>query len=87
MTLQSVDMAFQYEPWAFVHRIAPMPLLMIVSENDNLIPTQHALETFELALEPKELIIAPGHHFSAYVDGFELTGGAARDWFVKYLKP
>lgn len=87
VTLQSVDMAFQYEPWAFVHRIAPMPLLMIVSENDNLIPTQHALETFELALEPKELIIAPGHHFSAYVDGFELTGGAARDWFVKYLKP
>ena len=87
VTLQSLDMAFQYEPWAFVHRIAPTPLLMIVAENDNLIPTTQALQTYELALEPKKLIIAPGHHFSAYVDGFELTGGAARDWFVKYLKP
>lgn len=87
VTLQSLDMAFQYEPWAFVHRIAPTPLLMIVAENDNLIPTTQALQTYELALEPKKLIIAPGHHFAAYVDGFELTGGAARDWFVKYLKP
>lgn len=87
VTLQSLDMAFQYEPWAFVHRIAPTPLLMIVAENDNLIPTTQALQTYELALEPKKLIIAPGHHFAAYVEGFELTGGAARDWFVKYLKP
>lgn len=86
-TLASLDMALEYEPWAYVRRISPTPLLMIVSERDTLIPTDHALETFELALEPKEIVIAPGHHFSAYVEGFELTGGAARDWFVKYLKP
>lgn len=86
-TLASLDMALEYEPWAYVKRISPTPLLMIVAHRDNLIPADHALETYESALEPKKLIIAPGHHFSAYVDGFELTGGSARDWFVEHLQP
>ena len=60
---------------------------MIVAHHDNLIPGDHALQAYEMALEPKKVIIAPGHHFSAYVDGFAITGGSARDWFVEHLKP
>jgi hypothetical protein len=86
-TLASVDMALEYEPWAYVKRISPTPLLMIVAFRDNLIPSDHALEAYEMALEPKKVIIAPGHHFSAYVDGFDITGAAARDWFVEHLRP
>lgn len=86
-TLASLDMALEYEPWAYMRRISPTPLLMIVAHRDNLIPADHALEAYESALEPKKVIIAPGHHFSAYVDGFALTGGAARDWFVEHLNP
>jgi len=27
----------------------------------------------------------PGGHFDAYVDGFDLSSGAAVDWFAQHL--
>jgi len=85
VTMQSLAMALSYEPWVFVKRISPTPLLMLVAANDNLVPTDLALETYEMALEPKELIITPGDHFLAYVENFDTTGPATRDWFVEHL--
>jgi fermentation-respiration switch protein FrsA (DUF1100 family) len=87
VTLQSLSMALEYEPWALASRVSPTPLLMLVATKDDLIPTVHALETYEMALEPKKLVLVPGGHFGAYVDHFALTGGAAVDWFVEHLKP
>ena len=37
------------------------------------------------AREPKKLQILPGGHFDAYVDGFDASGPAARDWFLQHL--
>ena len=45
--------------------------MMIVAENDMPTPTDHAIETFGRAREPKQLVILPGGHFDAYVSGFQ----------------
>src|SRR4051794_20803907 len=38
------------------------------------------------AAHPKKLVLVPGGHFDAYVGrGFEISSGAARDWFVEHL--
>jgi uncharacterized protein len=45
-----------------------------------------AAEAFETAAHPKKLVLVPGGHFDAYVGpGFEISSGAARDWFVDHL--
>jgi pimeloyl-ACP methyl ester carboxylesterase len=86
ITLRSVEMLGEYEPQAWIHRISPTPLLMIVAENDVVAPSELAFEAYERAREPKQLVIAPGGHFGAYTGpGFELTAGAARDHFVRHL--
>ena len=36
--------------------------------------------------DPKKIVLVPGGHFDAYVGrGFEISSGAARDWFVEHL--
>ena len=45
-----------------------------------------ACEAYETAAHPKKLVLVPGGHFDAYVGrGFEISSGAARDWFVEHL--
>lgn len=85
VTLRTVEMLTEYEPGAWISRIAPTPLLMLVAKDDVLTPTELALEAFENAREPKKLVVLPGGHFDAYVDGFDVSSGPARDWFVQHL--
>jgi fermentation-respiration switch protein FrsA (DUF1100 family) len=85
VTLRSIEMLMEYEPLAYIERIAPTPLLLVVAANDVLTPTDLALEAYNRALEPKRLVILPGGHFDAYTTDFELAAGVARDWFVEHL--
>ncbi len=85
VTLRSIEMLMEYEPWVYIDRISPTPLLMIVAAGDVLTPTDLALEAYQRALEPKKLVLLPGGHFDAYTKDFELAAGAARDWFVQHL--
>ena len=86
MTLRSVDLLLAYEPGAYLERITPTPLLMVVAAGDHLTPSDLALEAYGRALEPKRLKLLPGGHFDAYVgDGFQQASRAARDWFVEHL--
>jgi uncharacterized protein len=85
VTLRSVEMFTEYEPIAHVPHISPTPLLIMPAQNDVLTPTSLAIEAYERAREPKKLVILPGGHFDAYVDGFDVSGPAARDWFVQHL--
>jgi hypothetical protein len=48
-------------------------------------PTDLALEAYQRALPPKELLVFPGGHFDAYLGEFEATSGAALQWFTKHL--
>ena len=85
VTLRSVEMFTEYEPGTYLPWISPTPLLMCVAENDILTVADLAINAFESAREPKRLVILPGGHFDAYVDGFELASGAAVDWFTQHL--
>jgi fermentation-respiration switch protein FrsA (DUF1100 family) len=86
VTLRTVEMLSEYEPRAYIRRISPTPLLMLVAENDVLTPTELAIDAYEDAREPKKLVILPGGHFDAYVDGYDHSMPPARDWFVEHLR-
>jgi fermentation-respiration switch protein FrsA (DUF1100 family) len=86
VTLRSVEMLMEYEPGAYLERISPTPLLMVVARDDHLTPVDLALEAYGRALEPKRLTLLPGGHFDAYVgDGFTRASSAAADFFVEHL--
>jgi uncharacterized protein len=85
VTLRTLEMLTEYEPGSYVERISPTPLLMVAAIGDHLTPTDLALETYERAREPKQLVLLPGGHFDAYVKDFEVASGAARDWFLEHI--
>ncbi|TVY82774.1 Polyketide transferase [Lachnellula suecica] len=67
VTVQSMLNLMSHEPQAFIHRIAPTPFLMVVSEHDSSIPTPQQLAMFHLAREPKKLAVLKGvGHFDVY---------------------
>ena len=68
-----------------IQLISPTPLLMVVSENDGLTPTDLAIEAYGRAMEPKKLEIIPGGHFDAYTVGFERSSTLALNWFKQHL--
>lgn len=85
-TLRSVERFSEYQPGAYLRLISPTPLLICVAENDVLTPTHLAIEGFEQAREPKKLVILPGGHFDAYVDGFETSSSVQLDFFKQHLQ-
>jgi len=84
-TLRSVEMFMEYEPGAWIGQISPTPLMMIVGNKDYLTQTDVELDDFSRAREPKKLVMLDGGHFDPYVNLFEQSSGAARDWFVEHL--
>jgi uncharacterized protein len=85
VTLRTVEMLGEYEPGSYIERISPTPLLMIIADGDHLAIAEEAFLAYNRALEPKKLLVLKGGHFDAYVKDFELSSGAARDWFVAHL--
>ncbi|MCH7780373.1 MAG: acetylxylan esterase, partial [Acidobacteria bacterium] len=55
VTLESLEDYVQYLPTAGIELISPTPLLMVVAEEDSLIPADLAKAAFERAGEPKAL--------------------------------
>jgi hypothetical protein len=71
----------------YIERVSPTPLLVIIAAGDHLAVADEAFAAFNVAREPKKLVILPGGHFEAYVEpGFEMASGVARDWFVQHLR-
>ena len=60
VTLRSVEMLMEYEPSAYLERISPTPLLIVVAAGDHLTPSDLALEAYQRAREPKQLVLLPG---------------------------
>ena len=86
-TLRSLEMDPEYEPGAFIERIAPTPLHMVLGDADVICPTDLGLAAFNRAGEPKRLALYPGGHFSAYTDQFDRAAKAATEWFTQHLRP
>ncbi len=87
VTLRSVELFSEYEPATYLPYISPTPLLMLVAIGDHLTVSDLAIAAFQTAREPKKLQIMPGGHFDAYVKGFDISAGAARQWLVDNLAP
>ncbi len=85
LTLRSIDHVRGIENSAFVPYISPTPLMMIVALDDELAPSDFALQAYASAQEPKALVLLPGNHFCPYQEEFEVTSHAARDWFTRHL--
>ena len=65
--MQSLFYMQSHEPIAYVHRISPRPLLMVVGEHDECIPTNLQLKMFARAQEPKQVhVIRDAGHFDLY---------------------
>lgn len=86
VTLRSIEMNWENEPAINIARVSPIPLLMIVADEDEATPSDLALGAYNQALEPKQLLIVKGGHFSPYHEHFDQTCAAARDWFLRHLK-
>lgn len=84
ITLQSLFKLMKNEPRAFIHRISPTPLLMVVAEDDTAVHVPTQLETFKQAQEPKELLFLPKTgHFEPYSgQAFEINIAAQ----IKFLQ-
>ena len=87
VTVRTWELYDEYEPAAFIERIAPIPLLMIVPLDDTITPSQDALDAYDRAGQPKRLVTVPGTHYAVYGDQFERTSSEARQWFVTHLRP
>ncbi|MFF7471937.1 alpha/beta fold hydrolase [Streptomyces sp. NPDC008092] len=85
VTVRSNRLARMYEPGAWISRVSPTPLLMVVAEHDTVTLTDTGLAAFEQALEPKGLQLIPGGHFDPYTTEFERSSAAALDWFRRHL--
>jgi fermentation-respiration switch protein FrsA (DUF1100 family) len=85
VTERTMEMYAEYEPAAFIERIGPTPLMMIITDQDTLTFTDQELAAFNRAREPKKLVIVRGDHRVVYFDAYEQTSTAARDWFVQHL--
>ena len=86
VTARSLELATEYEPGSYISRISPTPLLMIVADEDGVAPHQFALDAYEHAREPKQLLFSNGGHFDAYTGpGFDKSTAAARDHFLEHL--
>jgi hypothetical protein len=59
---------------------------MIIARTDVCAPHEFAFEAYNMAQEPKRLLITEGGHFGLYAgEGFEIASSAARDHFVEHL--
>ena len=85
VTVRSTRAARMYEPGAWISRVSPTPLLMVVALNDTITVTDLALAAYERALEPKRLALIPGGHFDPYLTNFAPSSAAALDWFQTHL--
>lgn len=89
VTLSSLEKLLEYAPGLTSDRIAPVPLLMIVVEDDELTPPDLALQAFERAGEPKSLLLLTGGHYTVYrsdsAEGFAKASRAAVEWFQRHL--
>lgn len=85
VTVESIEKFIEYSPAVFMGRLSPTPFLMMVAENDILTPTDVAINAYASVREPKKLVILPGGHFDAYVNGFSQSSGNAIGWFEQWL--
>lgn len=85
VTLRTRDLRMSYEPGAYLPRITPTPLLMILATHDTLCPSDDQLAAYSTAHEPKKLHLFEGGHYEPYTSRLSEVSRSACDWFTQHL--
>lgn len=85
VTIRSLEYLLEFDVTGYMELISPTPMLMIVSNDDKSAPTDLAMEMYQRAREPKELYVIKADHYASYLEGFEGTSSAARDFLLRHL--
>ena len=87
MTLESLENYVECVPTANIELISPTPLLMVLAEQDSLIPVELARAAFERVGDPKSLQVIPCGHFEIYdtEPWFSKAVGSMVEWYTEYL--
>lgn len=87
IALASLEQVLQHSPALAVERVSPTPLLMLLANDDVVVPSQAIRDAFARAGEPKQLVELPGGHYSVYEpgDARDKATGEAVDWFRTHL--
>jgi fermentation-respiration switch protein FrsA (DUF1100 family) len=56
----------EYSPIRNVAEVSPVPLVIICSETDDIVPARHSIKLFEAAGDPKALWITQGPHIGTF---------------------
>jgi fermentation-respiration switch protein FrsA (DUF1100 family) len=86
--MESLEKFAEYDPTGPIHLVSPTPLLMILAEQDQIIPAALARSAFDRAGEPKELLALDCQHTDVYnvEPWMSQSADAATDWFTSNLK-
>ena len=86
MRLQSLIDLEGVEPWEYMKKISPIPMLLVAAAIDPLSgPIEAMREAFAQAKEPKTLIELPKSHLDNYFSGFDEHLTAQVEWAKKTL--
>ena len=87
VTLESLENYVEYVPTANIELISPTSLLMVLAEQDSLIPVELARAAFDRAGDPKKLEVFPCRHFEVYEvePWFSKSVNGMAEWYTKYL--
>ncbi len=87
VTLESLENYVEYVPTANIELISPTPLLMVLAEQDSIIPVELARVAFNRAGGPKKLEVIPCGHFEVYVTEpwFSTAVSGMVECYTKYL--
>ena len=90
LPLEYVDETLSFHPEWVVNRIAPRPILFIITtDDDRLVPPDESRALHERAGEPKKLAVLEGYgHYEVYAE--PAFGEVMREtvaWFREHLPP
>ncbi|QRP43329.1 hypothetical protein [Amycolatopsis sp. FDAARGOS 1241] len=85
VTVRSPRAARRCEAGAWISRVSPTRLLLVVALGATITVTDLALAAYERALQPKKLELIPGGHFDPYVAEFARSSAATRSSFEEHL--
>ena len=87
MTLESLDHVLVFAPVHFIHRLAPIPLLMVTGVEDELHAIDEVLNAYDKASEPKRLELLQVDEYGLSIEpGLGQSMGIAVDFIDQHLR-